>query len=487
MTLFNVSLCLPVLDVAALIQKESIVVMTERFIVPNRSFALMPSQHMPTEAEGLTWYRPEVEKRMEGLSEGQLTHWATCTFSQQLLDESALSTIASRTIWTESALRQFSHHRSSLFLSLLNVYELSTHISMRTMSSIEQLYRFVPLTQYVESKTQKPLLTETEFSKAKSAFLAPKDDEKTRAQIPTSTTTDGETQIDREAQIDEGEKPVSDLTEDVLNASNWATRISEFGNSSDGHTFEKLVRKAFVELGFSNSTEKPEASIDPYSTGGAGGLDFYANQPYPIVGECKATTKQKLADRPATQLNNLGLKHLSTDEYGSSLKLLIVGGEIKRHENRIAVGHKMNVLRSETLQSLVTFHMKYGGAINLSELKSVLMKKPYGIDADSKIRTLIQRYEKKFEDRHYRMQQRLQIIQAVKDLTAQTVHENRKAFRTIEIRAHYNAKYLPHLTDQATEEILKELSSIAAGLLSNESFSEDQERFSFVKDMPIQS
>ncbi|MEL6552894.1 MAG: DUF1802 family protein [Cyanobacteria bacterium J06621_11] len=463
MTLFNISLCLPELDIAALIQKETIAVMTQRFMVPNKSFALMPGRELPIGIAQSEWYRSEALAKLEKLDSDKLTHWATCTFSQQMTDESAIATIAPRTIWTESALKQFLHTRKSLFLSILRVHELPTALSVQSASSSEQLYKFMPLARYVEAEAQQPLLSDADFTTAKETFFAP---------------SGGKTDPD----------PPKPLPEDILDSSDWVSKISEFGDSSDGHTFEKLVRKAFSELGFSNSNDKSEASLDPYSTGGAGGIDFYADKPYSIVGECKSTATQRVQGRPVTQLHRLGMKYLARDEYDRSLKLVIVGGDITTHEDQTAEGHSINVLRAETLQNLIVFKTKYDDLFDLFDLRAFLTSPPFGMNADTKIASMLYTWEEDVRRNAQHIQQSMWLIQTVRELSEQTIHGGLTAFTTPEIRAHHNAKHQPHLTDAATEERLKDLSFPPSNCLSKKRLPPDNQlRFSFVRELSAHS
>ena len=464
MTLLNVSLCLPELDVAALQEKHSIVAVTQRFMVPGKSFVLLPCR-AGTAADR---YQPAWLERLSALNmptAGQLqaTHWAECVFCQQLTEESAIATIAAQTIWTEEAL--FSQLRSpdSLFLSFLKAYSLSEPIKVEAEPVCDQLYKFLPLLSYLNGNTDQPVLNDEEFAEAKQAILNP----------AQPSQSEDESKPEDEPKI-----------EDVLDSPDWISKISEVGNSSDGHTFEKLVRKGLIELGFSNTLDRPEASLDPEATGGAGGIDFYADQPYSLVGECKATETEKVQGDPATQLHKLGLKYLSKDTYERSTKLVVAAGKITSHAEKIARGHEISVIRPETLQSLILLKAKYSDSIELSDLKVYLQAPPFGMDADAKILDLIKRWELEFKRKDQYIQQRSQIVATLKELSAQPIHGTKTSFVSLEIRAHHNAKYSPPITDEATQSILTELASPLLGYLGNKQLPGDQERFYFLKDMP---
>ncbi|MGB7485527.1 MAG: hypothetical protein WA901_05005, partial [Phormidesmis sp.] len=186
-------------------------------------------------------------------------------------------------------------------------------------------------------------------------------------------------------------------------------------------------------------------------------------------------------------LHKLGFKHLEPHQYEKSLKLIIAAGDLTTHSHKIAVGHQMNVLRPETVQALVELVLKYEHVIDLSDLKGYLSHPPFGVEADAHIKSIIEECEADIKSKSEYMQPRVQIIQTIKELSEQTIHTGKKAFVAVEIRAHHNAKYQPLITDSAAEEMLKELSSPVSGCLSCKHLLGDQQRFRFVKDMPVQS
>ncbi len=490
MTILNIALCLPELDVVALAQKHSIVAVTERFIVPDKSFVLLPCPQLPDSVQAEPVYQPQIVNSMKAFTQPSeqplmAAYWAQCVFCQQVVDESAIASVSDspqerlrhRTIWTHKALLNHLQTRGKLFLSFLKVYALPQAIKIETAPTDEQLYKFLPLPQHLDVFPQNAVLSDAEFAIAKQSFLEP-------AHLPTENI--GSRQ-DNNKTVPPIPIPPIPTVEDILNSPDWVSKIAEVGNASDGHTFEKLVRKGLISLGFSNTLNKIEASLDPKATGGAGGIDFYANLPYPIVGECKATETNKVQGDPATQLHKLGLKYLTSQEYESSVKLIVAAGKITTHANKIAHGHRMNVIKPETFQLLVALKIKYEEAIELTDFKVYLETAPFGAEADAKIESWIQRWEAEFKQKAQYIQQRSRIIQTIKDLSAQTIHQGQTAFVAIEIRAHYNAKYQPLVTDEAAKDMLKELSSPLSGYLARKQLPGDQERFSFVKDMPLLS
>ncbi|MEO0705648.1 MAG: hypothetical protein AAF050_08300 [Cyanobacteria bacterium J06649_5] len=164
--------------------------------------------------------------------------------------------------------------------------------------------------------------------------------------------------------------------------------------------------------------------------------------------------------------------------------MIVAAGKITTHANQIAVGHRMNVIRPETLQALVELKIKYANSIELSDLKVYLTRSPFGTEADAKINDLIQQWEADFKRKAQYIQQRRNIIHTIRELAEQPLYKSKRAFVTVEIRAHHNAKYQPLITDEATQEMLRELSSPLAGYLGCKQLPGDQERFYFCKEMP---
>jgi len=389
------------------------------------------------------------------------THWAKCVFCQQVSEE-AIATLSSLTIWTKESLSTHLQN-GSLFLSFLRVYALSEPFLIDTEPVCDQLYKFTPLSNYLDVDMALPVYSDDEFALAKKEILEPA--------APKSSSKE-------ESAIHLEKAKTEEIN--ILEADDWIAKISEFGNSSDGHTFEKLVRKGLVTLGFSNSLNQPQASLDPNATGGAGGLDFYADEPYPIVGECKATATGSVVD-PATQLHKLGLKWLSQEDFDLATKLILAAGRITDHANQIAIGHKMNVIRPETLQTLVELKVEYP-ELRISSLEASLKQSPFGREADDKIFSWAQKKKQELEIEAQYLPRRWQIIQTIKELTAQPFHKKRTAFSVVEVRSHHNAKYQPFVTDDVANDMLIELSSPLSNFLGREQV-DKQVHFYFKKDM----
>jgi hypothetical protein len=248
----------------------------------------------------------------------------------------------------------------------------------------------------------------------------------------------------------------------------WTQAIAKVGNSSDGNDFEKLVRKGLIELGFSASGNLRDF-LDPDKCGGAGGLDFYCDAPFAVVGECKATKSEKVPDGTAAQLVKLGYKHLQK-KYNSCVKIIMT-----EDAELTASGNEMNVIRPETLQRLVELKSRHSGSINLLALKPCLEQEPHGEAADKKLNDFIDQIWVDLRVRSH-------LVQLIKKASTGIVG--------IEyLRGAYDASNPPKaiFNSQEFHETLIELSSPLAGYLGREKDSNGKgDRFYFLRDLLIE-
>jgi len=254
----------------------------------------------------------------------------------------------------------------------------------------------------------------------------------------------------------------------------WIKTIADVGNSSDGHQFEKLVRKSLLKLGFTNSRNDPKASLNPEATGGAGGIDFYADAPYPIVGECKATKNEIVPSKTPGQLIQLGNNHLQQD-YDPCLKLIVAAGELTPDALRTTLNNQISVIRPETLQHLVELQAQYKGAIDLLKLKACLQD-AYGL-ADDKIEQYLVQVRQDIAVRSH-------IVKSVKSL------QENAGLGEVEVGQIYGA-YIGSsppkpLMPNELRDILIELSSPLTGYLGRSKGNElNRDRFYFLRDLPL--
>jgi hypothetical protein len=420
--------------VDSLMKGDIIAAIPRTFTNAGRTFALYPDQ---PDRETVT-----------------ISAWARCEQCDIVDDSKPLDIISHYTAIPIQRLQQIIAEYESFFLIYLRVYRLSKLITIPTRSQGQ----YVALPDRLKVDDSSPVLSDHDFEIQKQRLL--------NLQPPESFFEKIKRKLDE----------VEDLQQiELIEKIDWVRRIASVGNSSEGNDFEKLVRKGLIKLGF--STTKYQEFLDPNKCGGAGGLDFYCDTPFAVVGECKATKSEKVPDGTAAQLVKLGFKHLQK-EYYSCIKIIMAAGKLTEDAELTAIGNQMNVLRPETLQRLVELKSKYSGAINLFELKTCLEQVPHGEAADEKLNDFIEKVK-------YAIMVRSRIVQAVKRLADMgTTQPNFERICT-----QYNAMFYTDsesiLHDHEVRDYLIELSSPLAGYLGRvEEKGEKCERFYYLRDLP---
>jgi len=481
--LLQTALALPVPDIEALIQGRMIAAMPRMFLNPGRTFALYPANLSVDLLSGDGYYRshflPVAQKALAQLNSDKVSikAWARCELCQMVNEPESLEALSRLTVWKTEALQQILQQRPFIFVAYLRVYLLPQPLEMPVHPS----GNFVSLPKSLNVTDSRPVLSESIFAKRRQKLVNrespehPELEELQSALVHLSTTNPKAKQLDAEIKIFLGWSEKLPTTQPDLDL-DWIKTIAQIGNSSDGNTFEKLVRKSFIKLGFANSNNKPEASLNPESTGGAGGLDFYCETPYQVVGECKATKSETVADGTPAQLIKLGHKHLQ-EQYNCCIKIIMAAGQLNKHAKQTAITNHMNVIRPETLQKLVELKAKQPGSIDLLQLKPCLEQQPFGEEADAKVNRYI-------DDVREKLKVRSHIVQLVKDFLERT---KSTSVEFNQLHGAYAFSMSPQpLKYEEMHHILIELSSPLTGYLGRIK-GEDlgRDRFYFLRDLPL--
>ncbi|MEH1793301.1 DUF1802 family protein [Nostoc sp.] len=501
------ALCLPAPDIEALIQGRIIAAMPRKLLNPGQKFALYPLDYsanllsieqyyranfLPIAQSALTQLKNQgillqpkqisLLQNDEQLQLPLLSHetvsikaWARCEHCQILDKTKNLDILSQLTIWKPEAFEAILQKQSHIFLAYLRVYHLPQLCEVAANPNIqEKLGKFVGLPNIGASEA-KPVINDRTFAQRKHQLekleppLHPQLEELQSAIASLSIHQPAAKQLDDDIKVFLGwssNKPTNSLDSDLP----WIHKIAKVGNSSDGHTFEKLVRRGLLKLGFTGS------GLNPDATGGAGGMDFYAEQPYPIVGECKATKTEKVTDGTPAQLLKIGMNHLGKFQYDNSIKLIVAAGELNFYALRTATENQMNVISPETLQKLVQLQAHYKNSINLLELKEYLQQAPFGL-AEDKINIYIDKVEQSIRLRSH-------IIQLVKNYLQNSGIESAGVES---LHGAYFGSYPPQpIKTIEMHEILIELSSPLTGYLGRIKGSNwNSDRFYFLRDLPI--
>jgi hypothetical protein len=463
-------------DVEALIQGRVIAAIPRKFINPGGTFALYPADAsinlLPDEQYYRSSFLPIAQTALaQSSSETVLIKaWARCELCQMLNDPQSLEALSRLTIWTTEALQQTLLQRPRIFLAHLRVYLLPQPIEMPVHNQDRQ---FVPLPRSLSVTESLPVLSDRIFTQRRHQLekleppLHPELEELQSAIAQLSASNSAADELDQSIKIflgwssnPTGKRLDSDLA--------WIQKIAEVGNSSDGQTFEKLVRRGLFKLGFRGS------GLEPDSTGGAGGMDFYCETPYPMVGECKATKTEKVTDGTPAQLLKIGMNHLGKAQYDRSIKLIVAAGELNSFALRTATENQMNVIRPETLQRLVELQAQHKNSIDLLELKLCLQQAPFGL-ADDKVDSYIDKVNQDIKLRSH-------LVQLVKKQIENTGDEN---VSVDSLHGAYVYSNPPQpLKREAMHEILIELSSPLTGYLGRIKGSDwRSDRFYFLRDL----
>ena len=394
MALLNTGISLPSLDIDALYRGQSILAMPQRFIVPGKRFVLCPTGALWQGLAPVDVYQPAFlagqpqDNSPPGMT--RVRAWAKCDLCQHFTEADKLAAFSQHTIWSATALVEYLQRAGHVFMAFFQVYHLPEPLDLALVNN-GSVGGFVPLADYLDVEESHPALGETEFLLHKRQLLDLKPILKAIAvpeEVPEPLST--------------ATSPVPltlTPTVDVVNGDDWYDHISRVGNSSDGTTFERLVRKSLQFLGFSNSQPHPRANLDHNSTGGSGGLDFFADLPYPVVGECKATKHERLGVAAHDQLYRNGLSHLGLMQYDACIKIIVVGGKLTEDAHKATEATRVNVIRPEELQRLVILKRQYPNAVNLYQLKPVFEKDPFGEEANDRLKEFIDNIWKQLKER----------------------------------------------------------------------------------------
>ncbi|MBW4442931.1 MAG: DUF1802 family protein [Plectolyngbya sp. WJT66-NPBG17] len=468
MVLIDRALCLPAVDIAALLYGQSIVAISNVFVQTGWSFALYPC------VDTTRTYRLKPQSSCSNTLRG----WAKCEHCIVVEDANQIESLSHLTIWTKDALKDHLEQKQRLILTFLRVYSLPEAIEISTEIAPDKLGKFTSLSPTDVSNIL-PVLSDRIFAQRKHQLenLEPPEHPELEAlhsaiaQLTPTHPSASHLEQDLKCFLGWTETAIVDRADSDLN---WIPTIATIGNSSDGDTFEKVVRKGFIKLGFTNSRNDIKVSLDPNATGGAGGIDFYCEAPYAIVGECKASKTESVPDSTPAQLIKLGHKHLPDKEYDQAIKVIMAAGKLNHHAKQTAIGNKMNVIRPETLERLVDLKAKHPGAINLWELKPCLEQPPFGEDADQKVNQYVDRCWQQIKVR-------AQIVQLL----------HKKAPQALElgfILGVYDASSPSQPLDrEELQKILIELSSPMAGFVGCRKENDGSDRFYFLRPLNLES
>jgi hypothetical protein len=484
------ALCLPAPEIEALIQGQTIAGMPKMFIRPGQRFSLYPAEYSNNILSIGQYYHANLlsntQKNIK-LNSSQtvsIKAWAKCELCQIIDKTKPLKVLSELTIWTPEAFEKIIEQQENIFLAYLRVYHLLPVFEVPVNPNIQdKLGRFVSLPN-LKGSEDKPVLSDRTFAQRRQQLEKlepPKHPELEELQsilAPLAITNLAAKELNDDVQIFLGwrnTKPTQPKNTDL----DWINEIVSLGNRSKeedvgknnyqaGTDFEIIVRRSLEFLGF---------TVDYFHKGGAGGVDVFCSQPYPLVAECKAG--KKIPNDTAVQLLNLGTLRLKSQElFKQATKLIIGPGEATIQLNEAAKVQDMAIINPETLEKLVKLQSNHRNSVDLFKLKEYL-----------KAGQSDQEVEKYIDQVYLDLSMRSQIITAVKELSEQNNESSQNThqhFIVTEIRVHYNATHNPKLTDEVVHDLLIELSSPLTGYLGRIKGNDwRSDRFYYLRDLPI--
>ncbi|MEH2165881.1 MAG: DUF1802 family protein [Nostoc sp.] len=482
--LLNTALCLPSPDVEALLQGRIITTIPQTFIHPGRFFAIYPSTTSINLLPDEQYYKSNVltvNQKVTTLINSEtvrIKSWGKCELCQILTNSESLKDLSQLTVWTTKGLQQILLQRKHIFLAYLRVYLLSQPIEI----AVNPQSQFIGLPHPLRVSVDLPVLNDRTFAQRKHQLeklepsLHPELEELQSAIASLTISQPAAKQLDDDIKVFLGWSSDKLIKQPDPNLA-WINDIAKLGDRSiekdegknnyqAGTDFENIARRSLDFLGF---------KVEENYKGGAGGLDLFCSQPYPVVCECKAG--KSIPDRAVEELDRIGKRHLK-ENYLQAMRLIIGPGQPTKNLKKSAEISKISIINVMTLQKLVEFKAKYPGAINLVELQQYL--EPGQIDY--KIDEYIDKAKREIKLRS-------QIITAVKELSEQdneTSKATHPSFTVTEIRVHYNATHNPRLNDEVVHDLLIELSSPLTGYLGRIKGSDwNSDRFYFLRDLLI--
>jgi hypothetical protein len=397
--------CLPAPDIEALNQGRNILVMPRIFMNPGRLFALYPTDiefnSLPLEQYYRPGFIPIAKQSIAELNQNKvkIKVWAKCELCQTLDKPEELETLSKLTVWTAEALHKTLEQRGHIFLAYFRVYRLPQPLEIEPVSNS----RFISLPHSIMVDESQAILDDNNFERQYRKILNRQPPEHPEleelenaiAQYPNDNLSQKEQiglqQLKANIHYFLGWKTASSLNSNQVDL-NWINTITTLGNRSKeqdegktnyqaGTDFENIVKQSLEFLGF---------TIDYAHKGGAGGLDLFCSQPYPLVGECKAG--RKIPNPTVVQLLNLGTLRLKDENlFKQAAKLIIGPGELTPAVRDAAKVHGMAIINPMTLEKLVKLQAQYPGSVDLIELKKYLQAGQIDDRIDEYIKMVVNR------------------------------------------------------------------------------------------------
>jgi hypothetical protein len=475
---------LPAFDIEMLNLGKVIAVPFKQHISEGQTLWIYPSKQLPLDLSLEQYYKTEyltaakVSLEKSAVAPMQVSTWGVCACHWQIHPNNKhfLSEIAQSTVWNLNALEHIFEQHKVLKLLFLRVYRFSEPCIVNLPPQQGSFFWFQSEDKVVAASEQdEPVVSKASFDRRKTLLMSGevypyRSLESLQLQVQEITTHNSHAN-----RLNHDIKQLLGWTNQNSFASSeqpvWISDITTLGNRSKeedegktayqaGTDFEIIVRKSLEFLGF---------KIDSEHHGGAGGIDLFCSQPYPLIGECKSG--KKIPNDTAVQLLNLGTLRLEDKEtFSRAAKLIIGPGTPTSQLKKAAKVHGMAIIHPATLEKLVKLHHKY--PIDLFKLKDYLVDG----QADDEVERFINQSVQAAQLRAY-------VVQLVKHFLENSYDDDADISQ---LHAVYVVSEPPQpLKRDEMYEILVELSSPLTSFLGRRKGSDGSDRFYFLRDFPI--
>lgn len=453
------ALCLAASDVETLIQGRMIAAISRTFINAIPHFALCPAD-ISDDDQTVT-----------------IQAWARLESCKIYSDSVELEKLAQLTTWSNQNLQNLLQERCKIFLAYLRVYRLpqTVEIPAERINS-DKVGSFIRLPSTLAATTADPVLNDALFQQRYQQLVnleVPQHPEleKLHNELINLNSSKETKFLLNDLKIFLGwlsEQSKTNLDPDLT----WIKTIDALGRRTleedskaksswqAGTDFENVVRRSLEFLGF---------KVDYSHRGGAGGIDIFCSEPYPLVGECKSG--KKIPNDTAVQLLNLGTLRLKDTETFSHAAKLIIGPGVPTEQLREASKvHNMAILKPITLEKLVELNCKC--PVDLFKLKKYLIAG----QSDEEVENFIEQSMQEITLRSY-------IVNLVKRFLENSSDSDAGLS---ELRAIYiNSNPPKVLRREEMHEILIELSSPLTGYLGRRKATDGSDRFYFLRELHV--
>ena len=492
----STALCLPALDIEALLQGRTIAAISDTFRNPSK-FLLFPVD-LPMgigrlesryQAEFLGSFKATYTT-VDAPDEVVIHAWAKCKTCRIFSEKDNLTALAALTAWTPEYLQELVQERHKIFVLFLQVHRFSEPLKLKMPRlAADNANAYVRVPGSWSDQGALSLLSDEIFANRQKQLikLAPPAYPELQALqkelVFEREYSLGAMALDRDvryllgwSRAEETRLYDSDLS--------WIQQVSAIGNGLDAEEFQEVVRRCLVKLGFSGADQTDcavNASDDSSDASISNVRDFdtHFSSPYFLVSDCKVDKHSSVSRTVIETLLMQGIAQLGLEPFEVAAKVLFASGPLTEHAQKTARRENINVIRPETLQKLTEIKARYPGAIDLIKLRAHLQAAPHGEAADEKVDQFI-------DETLFQIRVRAALIQSVKNCQDRTGQESVGTDTVCGAYAAFSTTDLPRLSVGEVQDMLIELSSPLAGYLGRDRASNGRSLFYFLRELSIE-